>query len=304
MVGSATYFSMNRKRESKLKTELAKAVKRLAPYDDPCEWLKGDFQTPPLPPKEIADFQAKINSAFGAENALVLAWSGDRKYGDAFYTDWHINGLPKGKLERKPVLLFAEEKVNEHDYVYVSCPRWLILEVHHGSELEASWEASSWVEDDSFTGGRKRIRAEKPPQYFYTHLRILAEHDKTLLVNDMPRCCQRMFSQNRICYGRYRLPSDVDVAYVRRIRENMDKAGVAQRNDEKRSEKVLNAAADSTNYFIKRAQQQKALAVQEIMLENYEVFFDDILKDNKLTPHEIRSALKEGFDKQNQERFA
>lgn len=295
---------MNRKKTSKLKKQLAKEIAALHPFDDPCEWVKGDFRNPPLPQAEIAEFQKRINSAFGADNAIILAWSGDRTYGDEFYTDWHANGLPKGALERKPVLLFAEHKINEHDYFYITCPRWLLLEVHHGSELEASWEDSAWV-DDPQLGVRKRIRAPKPPEFFYTHLRVLAEHEKGVLANDIPPCCVRMFAQNRICYGKYRVPNESDIAFVRRIRENMDRAGVAQRNDSARSAKILQDAAISTRHYIKRAQEQKALHVQNVMMENYEVFFDDILrkKGNKLSPNEIRAALQEGFDQQNQERF-
>lgn len=296
---------MNRKKTSKVAKQIAqKQIHFNSPYDDINNWLQGDFQKSPWSTEEMRAFQDKLDSAFGAKNAIVLVWSGDRSYGDAFYTDWHPNGLPKGGLERKPVLLFAEEKINEHDYLYISCPRFLLMEVHHGSELEASWEASAWVECSDSEGGSKRIRAEKPPTYFYQHLRILAEHAQTQLIGEMPSCCVRRFQQNRICYGKYRVPNESDIAYVGRMRANMDKAGVAQRNDEVRSSKVIQDAAASTNYFIKRAQEQKALTIQEIMLENYEVFFDDILQDNKLSPGEIRGALKEAFDKQNQERFA
>ncbi len=297
---------MNRKATSKHKREVAKRVNRLPVYDDPMEWLRADFTQSPWPQEKIDEFQKRLDSAFGGENAIILAWSGDRKYGDAFYTDWHSNGLPKGKLERKPVLLFAEEKINEHDYFYLTCPRWLLLEVHHGSELEASWEASSWTDDNAIMGGRKRIRAEKPPQYFYEHLKVIAEHDQVVTLGEMPPCCVRLLQQNRICYGRYREPSDIDVAYVRRIRENMDRAGVSQRNDAARSAKVLQDAALSTKHFMKRAQEQKALHVQNVMLENVGAFFGDILenKGSTMSLKEAREIVKEAFDEQNQERFA
>ena len=296
---------MNRKKTAKIAKAIEKAPS-IHPFDDTETWLRGDFTAPPWPKEKIVEFQKRINSAFGAENALVLAWSGDRSYGDSFYTNWFANGLPKGKLERKPVLLFAEVPVSEHDYLYITVPRWLILEVHHGSELESSWEVASWVEDKSMLGGRKRIRAEKPPEFFYQHLQIIAQHDRPFLTNDMPACCRNMMAQNRICYGRYREPSEVDIAYIRGIRERMDRDGVAQRNDERRSAKLLQNAAASTRHFIHRAQQQKALAVQEMMLENPKLYLGDILKrsGNTMSAKELREIAVEAFDETNQERFA
>lgn len=288
---------MNRKREAKLikKAEKAKALHFDHPYDDPLEWVKGGFETPPWPKEKIEEFQKRLDSAFEAPNGMVLAWSGDRSYGDVFYNE-------KGELERKPVLLFAEHKVNANDYVYITCPRWLVLQVHHGSQLEDGWEEASFVTNEF--GKNVRIRPERPPEFFYEHFQIIAEHEQTINIGAMPPCCVRMMAQNRICYGKYREPDYRDIALVGETRKRMNKAGVFQRNDEKRSAKLLQDAASSTRYFIKRAQEQKALHIQNVMLENYEVFFDDILEKNPMSPNEIRSALKEAFDQQNQERFA
>lgn len=291
---------MNRKKQSKLKR-----INTTHPYNDPEQWLLGDFEKPPLPPEKIKEFQDKLDSAFGAKNAIILAWSGDKQYGDAFYTDWYPNGLPKGKLERKPPLLFAEFKVNETDYVYVSAPRWLLLEVSHISQYEDSWEANSWVSDDDYIGGRKRIRAIEPPQFMYSHFRIIAEHDEPLMTNAIPPCCERMLAQNRICYGRYKEPSDIDLASVRRVRENQDKAGVTQRNDEARSTKILQDAAASTRYFMQRAKEQKATQIKEAMLANSQLFFGDLLEKTGSTKSfkELETIVKGALDAQDEETF-
>ncbi len=286
---------MNRKKESKQKKLIETQIAKLHPYDDVMNWLTSDFSKSPWDKDKTANFQKRLDSAFEAPNGIVLAWSGDRSYGDAFYNE-------KGELERKPVLLFAEEKINDTDYVYLTCPRFVLLEVVHGSQLEDGWDDASFVSNEY--GVPRRIRPEKPPQYFYKHFKVIATHDRPALIGDIPWCCQRMDAQNKICYGRYREPSDADIALVGETRKRLNQMGIFQRNDTERSAKLLETAALSTKHFIKRAQEQKALAVQQAMLNNYEVFFDDILETNKLSPREVREALKEAFDQSNQERFA
>tara|TARA_R110000868_G_scaffold237611_1_gene492241 strand:- start:278 stop:1120 length:843 start_codon:yes stop_codon:yes gene_type:complete len=279
---------MNRKKKAKVDKKIAEVVSKIHIFDDPETWLRTDWQkTPPWSDEKIAEFQKKLDSAFEVENGIVLVWSGDRRYGDAFYNE-------KGELERKLPLMFAEHQIEgTNDYVYIGCPRWLLMEVLHGSQLETSWEAASMPTETN--GKITRIRPEKPPEFYYHHFKVIADHNGF--------CCERMNAENRVCYGKYREPNQRDIDLVGQTRENMNKAGVFQRNDTERGAKILQDGTAQTKHYIRRAQQQKAIHIQKVMLENYEVFFDDILKDNKLTPREIRAALQEGFDKQNNERF-
>jgi len=277
---------MNRKKKAKVDKIIAAEVAKLHVFDDPNNWLLGDFAKPPWPQDKIDAFQKRLNSVFEAENGMVLAWSGDRKYGEVFLNE-------KGEPEYKPALLFAEHQIEgTQDYVYVSCPRWLIMEAYHVTDAE--WEASAFVVDEH--GAKMQIRPEKQPKCLYRHFKVIADHNGY--------CCERMNAENRVCYGKYREPSDLDIKMVGQTRENMNKAGVYQRNDGQVSTKAMADAEAQTKYFIKRSQQQKAQHIQNVMMENYEVFFDDILKDSKLSPNEIRGALQEGFDKQNDRRFA
>lgn len=298
---------MNRKKTSKVKakTEAARQAFRFHPYDDINNWLTSDFQKSPWDEKQTAEFQKKLDSAFGGENAIILAWSGDRRYGDALYTDWYANGLPKGKLEHKPPLLFAEHKINEHDYLYISVPRFLLLEVLHVSQYEAGWETASWVDDPEMIGGRKRIRPEKPPVNMYKHLQVLAEHDDTMMSHEMPQCCVKMLNQKRICYGRYREPNEKDIAYVRAIRTDQDRRGIVQRNDAPTSKKLIEESSLSAKYFIKRAQEQQALGVKDMMLANSEAFFGDLLQRTGSTKSfkELEAIAKSAMEQQEQERF-
>jgi len=299
---------MNRKATTATNRKLAKKeqeiiaatklkVNSLNPYDDVSNWLEGDFQTSPWSPKETADFQKRLDSAFGATNAIVLAWSGDRRYGDVFLNE-------KGEIERKPPLLFAEIPVNDRDYIYISAPRFLLMEVLHASQVEDSWKEASTVKNHH--GMDVQIRPEKPPEYMYQHLRIIAEHDETIMIGEMPPCCVKMLAMNKICYGRYRVPSEKDIAYVRTIRQNMDRAGITQRNDAERSKKVLMDGAASTRHFIEKAKQQQAQRVKDIMLANSESFFGNIpqLIGSTKTHKELEQIYKAALDQQDEERFA
>lgn len=295
---------MNRKKEAK---EKKKAIS-VHPYDNMDNWLKGDFQLPPWGEQQIKSMQERIDSAWGGKGCIELVWSGDRTYGDEFYTDWHYNGQPKGRPERKPVLLFGEFPINDTDYVYVSCPRWVIMEIHHGSQLEDGWEESSWVADPNMSGGRKRIRTERPPEFFYVTWRIVAAHEGG--ANDWSLknpCCSRLwYAKKKICYGNYREPDDADIAFIRAARENMDRQGISQRNDAPRDANVIMNANLATKHFIKRAEQQQASAAKEFMLANVDVLCGDILqrRGSKMSAREMERIVAEGLDKQEYEKFS
>jgi len=273
----------------------------LHPYDDINNWLKGDFKTPPWSPKQIQDFQDRLDSAFGAKNAFVLVWSADRRYGDEFYNE-------HGELEKKPPLLFKEvpasDKPNEKDYIYIGVPRWMIMEVHHGSQLEAGWESASWVTDPD--GSKRRVRPENPPEFYYVNARVIDRHEQTSVIGAVAPCCQRMWSNGKnVCFGRYREPDETDIAFVRGIRENQDKANVVQRNDAERCAKIIQDGNLATKHFMKRSAELKSLAVQEAMLAHPEAFFGDILKDRGATmsPREFESTVRQALEQQHEERF-
>jgi len=299
---------MNRKKTSKANRKISAREKEIVaqvkakknkihPFDDVNNWLLDDFKTPPWSEQKIQAFQKRLDSAFEAPNGIVLAWSGDRRYGDVFLNE-------KGEIERKPPLLFAEHKVNDRDYIYISCPRWLLMEVLHGSQLEASWEEASMVNDP--VRGKVRIRPEQPPEFAYHHFKIIAEHDQTMLLGETPRCCERMLAQHRICYGKYREPSDEDIALVGATRQNMNNAGVTQRNDEARTKKVLMDGTVATRHFIKRAREQQAQKIKDLMLANAETFFGNIPKliGTTKTHKELEHIYAQALEQQDEERFA
>lgn len=283
-------------------------VRQPSRYDDIEKWVEGGFESPPWSVEAIASFQKRIDSAFGGENCIVLAWSGDRSYGDQFYTDWHVTGMPKGKPERKPVLLFGEFPISETDYVYVVPPRWLLMEVHHGSQLEASWESSAWVSDPTMLTGRKRIRTAKPPEFYYVPWRTIARHEGG--ANDWSLknpCCSRLwYGKKKICYGSYRDPDGSDIAFVGATQANMSKAGVAQRNDTQRDANVVLQGGLATRHFMKRAEQQRAVAAKEFMLANVPLLCGDILKSrgSTMSVGEMERIVAEGLDEQENERFS
>lgn len=288
---------MNRKKTSKLKKEAAQVASKTHLYDQTETWCRGDFATPPWSPEKIQDFQKRLDSAFEAPNGIVLVWSGDRSYGDVFLNE-------KGEPERKPVLLFAEHKIEgTNDYCYVTCPRWVLMETLHISQYEDSWEAASMLPDKE--GVLRRIRPETPPKNMYKHIHTIAEHDQTIVLGETPKCCQSMLDQKRICYGRYREPDHRDIAFVGRMRAQLNRKGISQRNDTKRDANVLEQTSLATKHFIQHAQQQQAIRVKEMMLANSEAFFGDLPKrlGSTMSYKEMEKVVKEGLDQQMEERF-
>lgn len=289
-------------------TTLAPKLSPVSRYDDIEKWVEGGFEQPPWPPATIEDFQKRIDSAWGGRGCIELVWSGDRSYGDQFYTDWHYNGQPKGKLEQKPVLLFGEFPISETDYVYVVPPRWLLMEVVHGSQLEAGWEDSAWVADETMFGGKKRIRAEKPPEFFYVTWRTIARHEGG--TNDWslknPCCARLWYGKKKLCYGSYREPDESDLAFVKGTQDNMAREGVSQRNDTGRDAKTLLHASLATKHFMKRAEQQRASAAKDFMLANVPLLCGDILKSrgSTMSVAEMERIVAEGLDEQEYERFS
>ena len=307
---------MNRKKTSKVKQETlaqqnaAEALDRqraaeLHPYDDLVQWIGQRWETPPWSSDQIARFQDRLDSAFGAKDAIVLAWSGDTRYWDALFADWHPNGLPKGVLEKKPILLFAQYNINEDDYLYIIAPRWMLLEKLHPNEYAAGWEDAKWVEDNRVLGGKKQIRADNPPPAFYKVLKTIAEHETPYRTGDIPPCCERWRKElMRICYGKYRPPADEDLAYVRAIRENMDKAGVAQRSDAPRSAKVLQDAAASTQHHIRQAAMARTRQVSEMIALNPQAYLGEVIQKKGITlsQREIDECVQIGLERVDENR--
>jgi len=297
---------MNRKKTSKLQQAHKRAINHLAPLNDPLAWLQGNIPCP-WSDQQIADYQKQLDSAFGAENAIVLVWSYDRRYWDQFYDDWHATGLPKGKLAKKPILLFKQVEVNDgKDHLFISTPRFLLLERLHGSQLQDSWEDSAWVSDPAMLGGQKRIRAESPPKDFYQVLRTIAEHEIPTLIGDEPPCCKRMWQADRsICYGKYRPPSDIDLAHVRSIRRRMDRDGLVQRNDATRSKKIIENASIATKHFMQQAARRKASAVKELILGDPQGYMGAVFEryNIDLSAREIDTTLRTALEQAEEKRF-
>lgn len=286
-----------------LERDQQKVLSKVHPYDNFEEWIGQRWEKAPWTEAEILDFQRKINSAFGAENALILAWSGDERYWDQFYEDWHPNGLPKGKLKAKPILLWADIQVNEYDNFVIFPPRFMILERLDRSEYAASWEESSFMEVE---GVKRRIRAETPPPSMYKVLKVIAEHDETYIVGEKPHCCKVWLHEaQKICYGRYRPPAEKDLAYIRGIRENMDKLGVSQRADAPREEKVLMHAAQSTQHYMKSAAVARTRAVSEMIGSDPYPYLVDVIKNKgiTLTQREIDECVQIGLEQAREQRL-
>jgi len=300
---------MNRKRESKL-NQRVQELNRLHPFDDFQNWAKNDFATPPWKPEKIAEFQKRIDSAFGAEKAINLVWSADRSYGDEICEGpWDSFGNPTGQFHKKPPLLFGSYPVNGgEDYIYLIPPRFCLMEAHHGSQL-TDWKEASWVSDEAYIGGKKRIRPEKPPEFYYVHLMngVLAHHEQPFIVGEEPPCCERLWANGkRICYGKYREPNESDIARIYSIRQEMDRWGITQRADEPRSAKTLMLANLATAHFMQQAKHKRHSAAKELILSNVGAFCGDILekKGSTMSHAQMERIVTQALQDDEEERFS
>lgn len=296
---------MNRKKTSKVTQERTKQINRLSVFDDPAQWLGESFTTAPWTDAQIAEYQKKIDSAFGAENAIRLAWSGDERYWDEFAVEWNSMGVAT-KFKKVPNLLLLDQPVapGSDDYVRIQVPRWTLLERLHPSELEASWQV--WDDADEYLGGKKQLRKKQPPSEYWHVLATLAEHEQPVITGAPFPCCERMWHGGKLmCFGKYRPPSEADLLKVRAMRTAMDKDGVAQRNDQPRSQKLRARAQALTQHYMNQAKRQRATAVKELIMSDPQSYFRDVIKDRGITlsAKEIDLAVLEGLNIAEDKRF-
>lgn len=295
---------MNRKKVSKIKKIVAADIAALSPLDDPLNWVRGNIPCP-WTPEQMADYQRKLDTAFGVERGIVLAWSYDRKYWDELYMDgWDIYGEPTTTPQKTPILLFKQMTLGK-DRFYISAPRFMLLEALHGSQMEASWEAERYEADDSFIGGRKRIRRMNPPEFMYqpllAPLGTLAHHEYSNVIGGMRPCCRRLWEANQsICYGKYRPPTVDDLIAVKKIRERMDADGLYQRNDQGRSKKLISNAAAATKFQIEYAARKQSEGVRQLLMSDPTGYMGDIMKNYGVSAKQIEESLKEGFKRKEE----
>ena len=301
---------MNRKKTAKTAAKMAKAetLKRslpvVHPYDDVEQWLGADFGSAPQPESWVKEFQTRIDNAFGVPGAFVLAWSGDRKYWDEFYTDWHSNGLAKAdSLERKPLLLWHTFWVNELDYIYLHAPRWVILESHHPSQFVPTWDAGVWVSDKTMLGGRKQIRTIEPPKHFYHLHQTVAQHDEPLASGAKPLCCAASAAANVICYGKYRLPNEADLDELRKMRRWMDENNI-QRPDEAVSTATRRRLSSLTRYYADQARRMQSRARRDFAMFDPRLMLGKSLEERgmNLSAREVESLVAEAMDRIDEEK--
>lgn len=291
---------MNRKAKAKKdKAERnATASVQLHPFNNLEDWIGADFSNPPETKEWQVAFQKRIDDTFGVERGIVLAWSGDKRYWDGFYTDWFVNGLPKeASFEKRPILLWKSVPINDLDYFDIFPPRWLLLERHSAVQYADSWESASWVSDAKMVGGKKRVRPSSPPPEMFIWWKTIAEHEPSQLIGEPPPCCVRHAEAKSICFGTYRPPSEEDLIAVAGLRD-FNKENNAQRPDEPLNANSLNRASRSTEFYYAQAALQKRKVMHDFMSACPEIFLNSSLKDRgmELSAREMDQLVAEACD--------
>ena len=294
---------MNRKAQAKLNKK-PEALKP-HPFDDIEEWSKvDDFPLAPETPEFVKAFQKQIDDVFGAERGIVLAWSGDKRYWEEFYTDWFSPGSAKpDSLEKKPLVLWHEFAVNDFDYHYIYPPRWVLLERHDRQRYAPTWKDTCYVEDGTFLGKRKQLRPLTPPAEYYTLWAVIGTHEKPFVIGDEPPCCVAAASVNTPCFGKYRPPCDLDLIAVGNLRKFLDKEK-AQRPDEAVNAHSLQRASAMTRHYIQQTQRQKAKVMRDFALMNPKIFLGENLEKRGITrsARELEEVINEAFDRSDEQK--
>lgn len=271
------------------------------PYNDLTQWIGADFSTAPLNEDWVKKFQKKIDRAFGlnaeGKSAIILAWSGDQRYWNSFYTDWYGNGLPKqSSLERQPRLLFGRFNINEFDYYDVIAPRWILLERMEYAQYAPSWKDSSWVYDGKMDCN-KMARPDDPPREYFEWMQTLAIHETPINKGYVSPCCRRARLATKKCYGLYRPPNEKDIEELRAFRQWREKNNL-QRADEAFNAETLKKISENTQFSFQQAEIRKSKAMREFVMTNPTQFLGSFMKDRdiQMSTREIDEAASEALD--------
>lgn len=224
-------------------------------YDDHENWLAvGIWKAPPF---DVDGYQQKLNAIAGVtpsnQPIVRVKWAWDcRKWQN---TEWDSFGnATRGEFRQKYRALTVE--LGNDEYVDISPPRWVLEERFEPGQYAASWEASryltkptdevqlvcrychtlDWINSWKSEGVnlvcrhcqnvnivpsvRRDVWGAAPRDGWYNLLAeigIVAEHDRG------KRCCDRLWKESKqICYGRYKVPSEVELNVLRQAKKARD----------------------------------------------------------------------------------
>lgn len=172
----------------------------LSPLNDPQKWGPSDSSCP-LSDKQVADYQARIDSVLGTTNGNSIAklvWNGDKRFWRDICVSWDSTGRAI-EFRKRPIVLF-QTKRDAHGKVLfdIPVPRWLLL-----TRLEPEQYAGTWARDSKvwFPDRRQyvQVKPETPPENgWYIWFMTIADHDQW--------CCPQAAEEDRTCYGLYADP--------------------------------------------------------------------------------------------------
>lgn len=217
-------------------------------YDDEKNWTAaGIWRAPSF---DVENYQKKLDRIVGVSasghSICRLSWAWDqRKWQN---TKWDIHGFAtEGEWRQKYKVLTVE--IGDDSYVDIAPPRWVLEERFEPGQYENSWEVSryrkkiappslvcgyckilDWIDPFRSDGvcavckncGRTTVLnyvkedvwGAAPREGWYNllpEIGIVAQHERN------KRCCNRMWEQSReICYGKYKIPSDLELNILRK----------------------------------------------------------------------------------------
>lgn len=168
--------------------------------DHPSKWESEFYPAPDG--VDVEAFQKRLNQIAGVshtgEPILRLEWGGTAF--EMVHIEWNALGMPT-RTERRPKYKFLRPNPITQVAEEIPIRRWIISERSEPEQYRAHDDSDMYFEEM----GVKKKRQEKPQHGWYAPLVIIGDH----------RSCPPDCSDNKLCFGDYKEPSEDELDWVR-----------------------------------------------------------------------------------------
>jgi hypothetical protein len=163
----------------------------------------------PLSPDDLQQFQSRLDAVIGTEDDGVkrwrVVWGGDFKNAsewDRYTGRW----VPKYRWKAKPGLrMNPATGLLERTSEWIAVPRYFVEALRPAVHRDIKEEAGG-VDHDGDAYTERRVDGPE-----YVMMFCVCQHSRRVEESGWRACCLRRQQAGSRCFGRYRVPDDVDV---------------------------------------------------------------------------------------------